>query len=264
MSKAIHALSLAGVLGALAVATPSTAHAQVGNTVSPTAKGIVGCALLGAEVVTLIEAGAGARPHWAYAVGAGLGAVAGGVGGYFLEQAAVGDTTLTGVTVGTLVLGLGALIPSFIAYRSATAYQPDEHQTEDNTPSTGPLDESTGTSSAAGGAGTGTAPSTAPSGGSTAPASGTTAPSPSSGGATDGPAPTPSGNTSLHLPAPTRSRMSPTGLTHQTGFVDVASGSFSLAVPSVGVFTNVSREEQRQWGVSVVNELRIPVLSGSF
>lgn len=260
MSKAVHALSLAGVIGALALAAPGTAHAQTGNTVSPTGKGIAGCALLGAEVVTLIEAAAGARPHWAYAVGAGLGAVAGGVGGYFLEQAAEGDTTLTGLTVGTLVLGLGAFIPSFIAYRSATAYDPTtDAQNEDNAPAAGPLDESTTTGTA------GSTPTTAPSGGNSGSNSGGTGGSigGSTGGATDNSTGT-SGGTSLHLPAPSRSRLSAASLARPTGFFDVAGGGFNLAVPAIGVYNSVTREEQRQWGVTGVSELRVPVISGSF
>jgi hypothetical protein len=144
MRTAVVLVSLAGVFGAVSLGSPREAQAQTVNAVTPTGKGIAGCALLGGEAVMLIEAAAGARPTWAYLVGGGLGAIAGGVGGYFLEQAAEGDTTLTGITVGTLVVGLGLIIPTTIATIGATAYSPERDQpAEDNAPSTGPLDEST-------------------------------------------------------------------------------------------------------------------------
>ena len=125
MRKVVSVLSLAAVAGSILVAMPGSAAAQTVVPVEPTAKGIVGCGLLGAEAVMLIEAAAGARPTWAYIVGGTLGAAAGAVGGYFLEEAAVGDNTLTGIAVGSLVLGLGLSIPTVVAVRGATRYNPE-------------------------------------------------------------------------------------------------------------------------------------------
>ena len=171
MRTAVVLVSLAGVFGAVSLGSPREAQAQTVNAVTPTGKGIAGCALLGGEAVMLIEAAAGARPTWAYLVGGGLGAIAGGLGGYFLEQAAEGDTTLTGITVGTLVVGLGLIIPTTIATIGATAYSPERDQpAEDNAPSTGPLDESTTAPTPAG-----AAPAAAPAPGAT---SGTTSAAP--------------------------------------------------------------------------------------
>lgn len=250
MRTAVVLVSLAGVFGAVSLGSPREAQAQTVNDVSPTGKGIAGCALLGAETVMLIEAGAGARPAWAYIVGGGLGAVAGGVGGYFLEQAAVGDSTLTGVTVGTLVLGLGLIIPTTIATISATAYNPERDQpVEDNAPATGPLDEGTAN----------TAP-TAPA--STAPAESTTpatTPAPASGGAASGP-------TSDLLPTsrPRSRALVARPALRPTGLLDFSPTGLSLAVPAINVGTNVSLQEVRQYGVTPVSELRIPLLSGTF
>ena len=234
MRTAVVLVSLAGVFGAVSLGSPREAQAQTVNAVSATGKGIAGCALLGGEAVMLIEAAAGARPTWAYLVGGGLGAIAGGVGGYFLEQAAEGDSTLTGLTVGTLVVGLGLIIPTTIAALSATAYNPEHDQpAEDNAPASGPLDEST-------------APAT------TEPAA------PPSAGAT-------SGTTSDLLPARRRTRqLTARPAFRPTGLFDVGPSGLSLAVPAINVGTNISVQEVRQYGLTAVSELRIPLVSGTF
>lgn len=244
MRTAVVLVSLAGVFGAVSLGSPREAQAQTVNAVSATGKGIAGCALLGGEAVMLIEAAAGARPTWAYLVGGGLGAIAGGVGGYFLEQAAEGDSTLTGLTVGTLVVGLGLIIPTTIAALSATAYNPEHDQpAEDNAPASGPLDESNAPAT--------NAPAT------TAPA--TTEPAaPPSAGAT-------SGTTSDLLPARRRTRqLTARPAFRPTGLFDVGPSGLSLAVPAINVGTNISVQEVRQYGLTAVSELRIPLVSGTF
>jgi|SRR5580692_5208772 hypothetical protein len=98
--------------------------------VPPTGKGIAGGALLGAEVVTITESLFHARPGWAYALGGGLGAAGGGVGGYFVEQASSnGD-----VAVALLAGGMALIIPALVLSLNATRYQPSESATEDNPP----------------------------------------------------------------------------------------------------------------------------------
>ena len=238
MRTAVVLVSLAGVFGAVSLGSPREAQAQTVNAVTPTGKGIAGCALLGGEAVMLIEAAAGARPTWAYLVGGGLGAIAGGLGGYFLEQAAEGDTTLTGITVGTLVVGLGLIIPTPIATIGATAYSPERDQpAEDNAPSTGPLDEST------------TAPTPAGAAPAAAPAPGAT-----------------SGTTSDILPTARRSprQLAARPAFRPTGLRDMGPGGLSLAVPAIHVGANLTVQEVRQYGLTAVSELRIPLLSGTF
>lgn len=244
MRTAVVLVSLAGVFGAVSLGSPREAQAQTVNAVSPTGKGIAGCALLGGEAVMLIEAAAGARPTWAYLVGGGLGAIAGGLGGYFLEQAAEGDTTLTGITVGTLVVGLGLIIPTTIATIGATAYSPERDQpAEDNAPATGPLDEST------------TAPAAAPAG---APAGAAPAAAPAPGAT--------SGTTSDILPPARRSprQLAARPAFRPTGLLDMGPGGLSLAVPAIHVGANLTVQEVRQYGLTAVSELRIPLLSGTF
>lgn len=241
MRKVFAAVTLAALASSTLALDAREAQAQTVNEVSPTGKGIVGCALLGAETVMLIEAAAGARPGWAYILGGVLGAGAGAAGGYFLEQAAVGDSTLTGVTVGTLVLGLGLAIPTTIAMLNATAYRPEAEQpTEDASPA-GPLDEST-----------------APGVGATAPAEGGAAPA-----AAPAPAAS-SGTSSLRTPHGGGSRLSAARAMRATGLLDFSEAGMSLAVPAVSVGSAVSLAEMRQYGVRSVPELRLPLLSGSF
>src|SRR5438105_2447583 len=76
-------LTVSASVAAVGLLAPSAAHA---DTVSPTGKGIAGGALLGAEAIVTIEAVAGVKPPWAYAVGAIVGAAGGGIAGHFAEQ----------------------------------------------------------------------------------------------------------------------------------------------------------------------------------
>jgi hypothetical protein len=93
-------------------------------------KGIIGGAFLGAEVVTITESLFRVHPGWAYALGGGLGAVAGGIGGYFVEQ-----TSSDGAApVYLLAGGMALIIPALVLSLNATRYQPSESATEDKPP----------------------------------------------------------------------------------------------------------------------------------
>ncbi len=109
--------------GALSLA-PRAAHAEE---VTPTGKGIVGGALLGGELVVFAEALLGVRSGAAYALGAGGGAVAGGVGGYFIEQG-VSDGH---VPAYLLAGGLALVIPAIVITLDQTRYLPTEGARED-------------------------------------------------------------------------------------------------------------------------------------
>ena len=117
------------VLAALAAGTvflgaPRAAQAEE---VTPTGKGIVGCALLGGEVAVFTEAILGVRSGTAYLLGAGGGALAGGVGGYFIEQA-VSDGR---IPVYLLAGGLALVIPAIVVTLDQTRYLPTEGARED-------------------------------------------------------------------------------------------------------------------------------------
>jgi len=137
--------------------------------VSPTGKGIVGGGLLGAEVVTMVEAIAGVRSGWAYAVGGIVGAGGGAVGGYFVEQGSTDGKAPMYMLAG----GLALIIPAVVLSLNATRYMPEEGATEDAVP-TGPAAEP----GVPGGSVGGSAPSAAPP--SPAPATPPAAPPPQS------------------------------------------------------------------------------------
>jgi len=99
---------------------------------SSTAKGTIGGALLGAEAVMLVEAAAETKPAWAYAVGGGLGAIGGGVGGYFAEK---GDPK---ISLYLLVGGMALALPTTVAVLSAAAYEPVNY-VEDRPPADEPV-----------------------------------------------------------------------------------------------------------------------------
>jgi hypothetical protein len=101
--------------------------------VSPTAKGVVGGALLGAEVVTIVEGIADVRSGWAYGIGAVVGAAGGGIGGYFVEQNSSNGRVPTYMLAG----GLALIIPALVLTLNGTRYRPQEGATEDNVPPSG-------------------------------------------------------------------------------------------------------------------------------
>jgi len=115
-----------------AVALPRSARAD--DEASPTGKGIVGGALLGAELVLVVEAAADVQPTWAYVVGGLAGAAGGGVGGYFIEQE--GDAKLSLLM---LAGGMALAIPTTVAVLSATAYEPPLEYVQDSPPADEPV-----------------------------------------------------------------------------------------------------------------------------
>ncbi len=127
----------AAVFATLAAAVTWTGQASAAGVVdeaSTTGKGITGGALLGAEAVMLTEAAIGVKPRWAYLVGGGAGAVAGGVGGYFIEQNLSAKTNMF-----LLSAGMVLAIPTTIAMLSATQYEPPANYVQDQAPADEPV-----------------------------------------------------------------------------------------------------------------------------
>lgn len=112
----------------------SQASATGVDEASSTGKGIVGGALLGAEAVMLTEAAIGVKPRWAYYVGGAAGAVAGGVGGYFLEENLSAKTNMF-----LLSAGMVLAIPTTIAMLAATQYEPPASYVQDQAPTDEPV-----------------------------------------------------------------------------------------------------------------------------
>lgn len=231
MRRSITSAALAMIAGAGALAT----HAPEARAdeVSPTGKGISGGILLGAEVVTITESIAGVRNTLAYVIGGIVGAAAGGVGGYFVEQ----SSTNGRVPVYMLAGGLGLVIPAIVLTLNATRYMPDENATEDRAPTNGPIADPTAAGSVSVGSpgvsGTTTTPAPAP-----APAR-----APAGGGGTTSPQ------------APQGPALS---------LVDVRAGAMRIGVPLPAVKPMWSMTEQAQYGMKQGTELRMPIFALTF
>jgi hypothetical protein len=104
----------------LLTAVPREASAQVGTDVASSGvRGTIGGMFVGAETTMLIEAAFKVRPVWAYALGGGLGGVAGSIGGFALDEA--GNTPMS---MTLLVAGLLLAVPTTIVVLNATNYHP--------------------------------------------------------------------------------------------------------------------------------------------
>jgi hypothetical protein len=104
--------------------------------VSPKGKGIVGAGLLGAEVVTLVEAAVGVKSGWAYVVGGIVGAGGGAFAGSQIEKNA--DSK---VSVYMLAGGMALIIPTMVAILQTTSYKAPEDYTEDRPAAGTPVPE---------------------------------------------------------------------------------------------------------------------------
>ena len=229
------AAATAAIFGACVLVAP-VRDARADN-VSPTGKGIAGGALLGGEVVTIVESLAGVRAGWAYGVGALAGGAAGGVGGFFVEQ----GSTDGRVPMYMLAGGLGFIIPAIVLTLNATRFMPEEGATEDAVPTAPPAEPGT------------------PTGGALSPSPDVVAPVPPSP-----PPPAAAPN------APPQSRVVPNHRSNGREFVlrpslfDVREGGLRLGVPVPDVLAVFSVAEQRQYGMRSETELRLPVLHVAF
>jgi len=230
--------TLAALAGA--ILTPFAAHATGVAEASPTGKGIVGGALLGAELVMATEAAFKVKPTWAYVVGGLAGGAAGGVGGYFVEDQ--GDAR------GPMLMlagGLAFAIPTVVAVLSATAYEPPASYLQDQAPVDEPLAEPPAPTEM-----TPPPPAAAP------PAAAPEAAPPAD--AAPAPAPAPTGK--RYLPSTRRLslKLPPPAL---FGFQDAR---LALGVPNIEVRHAYSRTERLIFNAPDVAEVRIPVLDVAF
>ncbi len=129
--RKIGAWAAALALGAAALVSDAR-EARAEGPVVGTAKGVVGGALLGGEAVALGIGIFGVSKGWPYLVFPAVGAVGGGIGGYFVEQAAPAEAPLY-----MLAGGMALVIPTLIVTLNATIYRaPDTYPNEPvtNTP----------------------------------------------------------------------------------------------------------------------------------
>jgi hypothetical protein len=254
--KRISALALAALAAATTlVGAPKAAHAE---TVKPDGKGIVGGAFLGAEVVVFVEAIAGVRSGTAYLLGAGGGAVAGGVGGYFVEQA-VSDGRVPGYM---LAAGLALIVPALVVALDQTRYLPTEGAREDrpvnNLPPSDP-----GKPGGSAVIGAEAAPST-PTG---TPASGTTPATPAPATPSTPPStPAPAGGGSGGKPSQVRSQaMGGSLINLGVDTADLRSASIRVGVPVPEVHPVFSASQKKEYALqSAANEVRFPVVRLTF
>jgi hypothetical protein len=230
-------LAAALASAAVLVGAPGTAHAEE---VSPSGKGIVGGALLGGEIVVFTEAIIGVRSGTAYLLGAGGGAVAGGVGGYFIEQA-VSDGRIPAYL---LAGGLALIIPALVITLDQTRYLPTEGAREDkpvtNLPPSDP-------GKPGGSAVIGAEPAATPAN----PATPATTP-----GGTTPAAPAPAGGGGGAKPAPVRAPLS---------LINFQGTGLSVGVPVPEVRPVFTAQQKKALGVeNSGNEVRFPVVNVTF
>jgi hypothetical protein len=118
--------SLAALLGALSLCAAMAAGpapvAEAQTQIPPDYKGIAGLGLIGAEVGMVLPAVFGMRDAWAYVVFPAVGAIGGGVAGYYLLEA----NDQTEVSIAMLGVGMALLIPSTLLTLSLSAYDPGD------------------------------------------------------------------------------------------------------------------------------------------
>ena len=86
--------------------------------------------MLGAEVPMITMGIIGVEEWWAYLLGGGLGAVGGGVGGYFVEDTGEAEPALY-----MLAGGMALVIPALVLTLNATSYKPGDDDEEGEIPS---------------------------------------------------------------------------------------------------------------------------------
>jgi hypothetical protein len=222
----------------LVALAPTEAHAQAAEeetgAVSGTAKGIVGGAFLGAEIVMMPMGIAGLKPWWPYVVFGSVGAVGGAVGGWAVEQAEPPAEAPLYMLAG----GLALVIPTLVLTLNATTR--DDFEEAEGTTVVNPD-------------------------GSTVPPPDGTQPPPG-----DGTTPPPAeGGTTIQIQSkrkkPRKTARAPSGFA-LFNLSNLISGhtTVEVGVPAIEVRPTYSNDEIAKFGVQQENEVRIPVVSTSF
>ena len=105
------------------VAAPAAAQqAPDSGRVSVTGKGIVGGIMLGSEAGLITVGAIGVKEWWPYLLAGAVGAGAGAVGGYFVEQVDPPSEPSLYMLAG----GMALVIPTIVVVANGTAYDPSE------------------------------------------------------------------------------------------------------------------------------------------
>lgn len=221
-----HVVSTAAFAFSIFAASPAFAVGE--DEASAGAKGVIGGALLGAELVLTVQAAADVQPTWWYYVGGGAGLVAGGVGGYFIGQEASPRVSML-MLAGGLVLA----IPTTVAVLSAAAYEPPADYLQDSPPADEPVADPPQPDNAS-------------------------SPPPASAPA---PLPAPSGRRDTRrnrVVAERRFDLMPPAL------LDIDPNRVAIAIPAVEVRDVFTPAERFVFGVKQGTEVRVPVLAVAF
>ncbi len=217
---------------ATSIAIGSSEKTALAEEVSPDAKGITGGVMLGAEIVTIPMAIAGVKSGWAYGIGGAVGAIGGGIGGFFIEDASTDGRVPTYMMAG----GLALLIPATILVLNATRYQPASNASEDRAPTNQPAADPG--------------------------ERGKSIVTPSAGGTVGG-----SVETAPATPAPAAPATTPApsgGQTPPLSLIDFRGPSLRLGLPVPEVRQMYSLAERRSMGLPQATELRLPIVRGTF
>jgi hypothetical protein len=244
------ALVVAAAIGAATLA--SSANVARADEVSPKGKGIAGGALLGGEVVTILESLIGLRVGWLYGVSALVGAGGGGVGGYFIEKGNTDGKVPTYMLAG----GLALFIPAVVLTLNATRYLPEEGATQEGPP-TAPAEPGTPGGSVIGAPPDVGTPSPSPTPPPASPSTPSQSPAPPS-------SPEPAVRPPQSKAAPPARGAGATRAAIVPSLFDVHEGALSMGVPVPDVMPVFSVIEQRQYGMRSATELRLPVLHVTF
>ncbi len=233
-----------------------------------TGKGLVGGALLGSEVVMLTEAAIKVKPAWAYYVGAGVGAVGGGIGGHFLESSLSSKSAMYMLSAGMLLL-----IPTTVAAMNAASYDTPLEYTQDSAPVDQPSDD---------------LPSGVANPGNDMPTMPAVSPeAPPANAAPAAPAPTPApAAVPPATPAPAATPPAPPAAQPQTrrsgsrtravahwraaptpepsALFQYSGSALGLTVPAIEIRDTYTRREVAMYGVKQQTEVRVPLLQMAF
>ena len=244
-------MGVALLSGATMLASPAAAQT---NPVTATGKGVTGGMLLGAELGTMPQALLGVETWWAYAVGGGVGAVAGGVGGYFVET----KVTSAQPSLYLLAGGMALIIPTVVLTLNATSYKPEAEEGEFSSEdaladSSEPFTDSPADASSGDAPAPVAPPSAAPAAPESAPPAPVEAAPPSESPAPQSRSKRPRARRRPELP------MSLVSLDFGKRGVGLRPG-----VPAIDVRPIYSVTEVAQFGVSAGTEVQFPVLGGRF
>lgn len=112
-------MSVRRMLSAVTCAAACCATLPAAAEEDPNGRGVIGGALVGAELTLIGEALLGVEPTWAYFVGGGVGAGVGAYAGHLVEQNAEREASLI-----LLAAGIGLVIPTAVLVGNATQPAP--------------------------------------------------------------------------------------------------------------------------------------------